>query len=305
MKAGIAVAVAATMAWAAAAMAGDRAAGTVFRDCPKDCPEMVVVPAGRFLMGSPESETTREGVSTLFARLERPVHEVAIAYPFAIGKDPVTRAEFDTFLRETHYVPRAGDFGPPGCRVWDPATHIPRLDAAKGWRDPGFPQTAPNQPVVCAAWIDAQAFIDWLSKKSGHPYRLPSEAEWEYAARAGTTTARWWGDAIGVNNANCDGCGSRWDDRGTSPVGSFKANPFGLDDMLGNVWQWTADCGNETYKKTPTDGSARIGDHCPIYARRGGSWAARPKILRAADRAWSGEDDRDNDVGFRVARTLP
>ena len=177
-----------------------------FRECAKDCPEMIVVPAGAFTMGSPATEKaamTDEG----------PQHKVTIAKPFAVSKFDVTFADWDACV-SVGGCPKAADAG-----------------FGRGTR-----------PVINVGWDDAQHYVAWLSKMTGQPYRLLTEAEWEYAARAGTTTAYYWGDEIGKGNANCNGCGSQWDDKQTSPVGSFAANAFGLYDMAGNVCQWVQDC---------------------------------------------------------------
>jgi formylglycine-generating enzyme required for sulfatase activity len=139
---------------------------------------------------------------------------------------------------------------------------------------------------------------------TGKPYRLLAEAEWEYAARAGTTTAYSWGDEIGNGNANCKRCGSQWDDGGTSPVGSFKPNAFGLYDMAGNVWQWVQDCYHDNYVGAPTDGSAWTSGDCSQRMGRGGSWFTGPEDLRSAYRGWTTTGDRSNNLGFRIARTL-
>ena len=169
------------------------------------------------------------------------------------------------------------------------------------------------------SWYDAQAYVGWLNDKVGNgllastnrdgPYRLPSEAEWEYAARAGTTTARWWGDAIGVGNANCHGCGSNWDNKLIAPAGSFGPNPFGLYDILGNVWQWNDDCWNENYVGAPKDGIAWKTGDCKKRVMRGGSWSNSPVFVRSAMRTSGDASGRDYDyatyVGFRVARSLP
>ena len=130
-----------------------------------------------------------------------------------------------------------------------------------------------------------------------------TEAEYEYAARAGTATAYPWGDTIGKNNANCGGCGSQWGGKGTAPVGSFSPNKFGLYDMVGNVWEWTDDCYHDSYQGVPADGSAWTGDGCTIVVR-GGSWVNTPDLLRSAARSWLSTDFRGNVLGFRVARTL-
>jgi len=154
------------------------------------------------------------------------------------------------------------------------------------------------------SWDDAKAYVAWLAKKTGKPYRLLTEAEYEYAARAGTTTAYPWGNAIGKNNANCDGCGSQWDNKQTAPVGSFAANDFGLFDMVGNVWAWTEDCFHDSYNGAPTDGSAWTSGDCDRRVLRGGSWVVSPQGLRSAFRNGYTADVRGSGFGFRVGRTL-
>ena len=164
-----------------------------------------------------------------------------------------------------------------------------------------------QQPVINVSWDDAHAYVAWLSAVTGKTYRLLSEAEYEYATRAGTTTAYPWGDDIGQNNANCDGCGSQWDGQQTAPVGSFAPNAFGLYDMVGNVFEWTEDCRHTNYNGAPTDGSAWLdandGD-CTDHIVRGGSWANPPSSARSATRGWNTAVTRVFDEGFRVARTL-
>ncbi|HUZ71958.1 MAG TPA: formylglycine-generating enzyme family protein [Stellaceae bacterium] len=271
-----------------------------FRECTK-CPEMVAIPAGKFVMGSPATERGRFDD-------EGPQHTVSVR-AFALGKYDVTNAEFLTFLRDTAYQPKPCD------RIlvlsWKSPGH--GLAYPPGLTDP------PLEPAACLNWNDAQAYIAWLNGKARSrdpsrryrdgPYRLPSEAEWEYAARAGTTAARWWGHAIGRGNANCDGCGSQWDDKLIAPVGSFAPNPFGLYDMLGNVWQWVEDCWNDSYVGAPTDGSAWTTGDCSKRVLRGGSWSNLPVFIRAATRsradAAGGDFDYSSYAGFRVARTLP
>ena len=245
------------------------AAGAVFRDCP-DCPEMVAVPAGSFMMGSPPSEEDRDGN-------EGPVHRVAFAASFAVGVYEVTFAEWDACVS-------AG-----GCGGYRP-------DDA-GWG-------RGSRPVVNVSWDDAQSYVGWLSRATGEDYRLLSESEWEYVARAGTSTRYWWGDDIGRGRANCDGCGSRWDDESTAPVGSFSANAFGLHDVHGNVWEWTQDCWNASYDGAPGDGRAWESGNCSRRVLRGGSCYYVPRNLRAAYRDWNGTGNRVSNDGFRVARTL-
>jgi formylglycine-generating enzyme required for sulfatase activity len=277
--------------------------GGVFRDCP-ECPEIVVIPAGNFIMSSPESEkawATNHGASPQSVSDEAPQHNVSLR-SFALGKYDVTRAEYAAFVRETGYS--AGD----GCFESSMPKATKRAEAS--WQNPGFKQTD-RDPVTCVSWADAQAYIDWLNRKlrqsdSGStrgPYRLPSEAEWEYAARAGTTTRFWWGDDDGKaadyawykNNSS----------NHTHAVGSKSANRFGLYDMVGNVWQWTQDCYAESYGQAPMDGSAsEAGKDC-LRVDRGGSWLYPAWLLRSATRERNPADFRDVIMGFRVARTLP
>jgi formylglycine-generating enzyme required for sulfatase activity len=271
-----------------------------FKEC-HHCPLMVGIPAGRFPMGSPASEKGRFDS-------EGPCHEVTVK-AFAIGKYPVTSAEFLAFLKDSGYQPVP-------CN--------PTL--GMGWQSPGggrasppYDGDLPRWPAVCLNWQDANAYTAWLneqarkerpaSARASGPYRLPTEAEWEYAARAGTTTARWWGDDIGVAHANCNGCGSEWDNRLYAEVDSFAPNPFGLYGMLGNAWEWTEDCWHQSYDGAPTDGSAWVAPDCGEHVIRGGSWHNLPVFVRSAARARSGRDTGDNDysglAGFRVARDLP
>jgi formylglycine-generating enzyme required for sulfatase activity len=290
-----------------------RTPGSTFRDCP-DCPEMVVIPPGGFLMGSDPDEMSRDLKTMSFLdewlahrdlAETRPQHSVAIGRTFAMGRYPVTRGEFAAFVRETKYSTGQG------CTLYINHSYPYRSHA--GWDAPGFRQTD-RDPVVCVNWQDAQAYITWLNNmvrrvgshsSGGGPYRLPSDAELEYAARAGQQTARWWGDSIGSNNADCNGCGSIWDNNQTAPVDSFRANQFGLSDVLGNVWQWTQDCWNTSYAGAPTDGTAWLTGSCSSRVMRGGSWASAPWVLRSADRSRSQISKRFNDLGFRVARALP
>jgi formylglycine-generating enzyme required for sulfatase activity len=159
--------------------------------------------------------------------------------------------------------------------------------------------------VINVSWDNAKTYVAWLTEQTGKTYRLLSEAEYEYSARAGTQTAYPWGKDIGQNNANCKGCGSQWDGEQTAPVGSFKPNAFGLNDMVGNVWEWVEDCYRDNYDNAPTDGSAWIkGGDCKYRVIRGGAWNVTPDGLRSANRSRVSADDRRYYVGFRVARTL-
>ena len=241
---------------------------TEFRDCA-ECPLMVVVPAGSFMMGSPAGELSRRDG-------EGPVHRVSISQPFAVGKHEVTFAEWDACVSAGGCGHRRDDFG------WGRGT----------------------RPVINVSWTDAQSYVEWLSGETGARYRLLSESEWEYAARAGTTTRYWWGNEIGRNRANCDGCGSRWDFRETAPVGSFPSNGFGLHDMHGNVWEWVEDCWHDSYSGAPTDESAWTTGDCSGRIHRGGAWSSGPWRLRSAVRSGTSTFNQNDNLGFRVARTL-
>jgi formylglycine-generating enzyme required for sulfatase activity len=239
-----------------------------FRECAKNCPEMIVIPAGSFTMGSPANEKAPLGN-------EGPQHAVAIARPFAVSKFVVTFEDWDACV-SVGACPQASDSG-----------------FGRG-----------KKPVINVNLDDAQQYVGWLSRMTGQPYRLLSEAEWEYAGRAGSTTAYSWGDEIGVGNANCKGCGSQWDNRGTSPVGSFKPNAFGLYDMHGNVWQWVEDCYHGDYNEAPADGSAWTSGDCSIHVVRSGAWNLDPQFVRSAFRVRFTTVGRDFNLGFRVGRTL-
>jgi formylglycine-generating enzyme required for sulfatase activity len=270
------------------------------------CPQMVAIPGGKFLMGSPASEPGRFDS-------EGPQHVVQVK-AFALGKTDVTSKQFLEFLAATGYQPKP-------CNK---TLNLGWQSTGRGLAYPPSENEPPDWPAVCLDRKDALAYIAWLNGqvKAAHPtlanragpYRLPSEAEWEYAARAGTTTARWWGEAVGGNNANCNGCGSIWDDRVLAPVDAFKPNPFGLYGLLGNNWDWTADCWHPSYVDAPTDGSAWIssgkdGGDCAKHVIRGGAWNNVPIFIRSASRNGAadsgGEYDYSSLAGFRVARDLP
>jgi len=279
--------------------------GERFRDCP-ECPEMVVVPAGSYRMGSPSYEQGRQ-------EDEGPVHEVTIATPFAIGRHEVTVAEFGRFVDETGYSAENLCWTHEGDS-WG----IRR--AGRGWRNPGFGQSG-RHPVACVNWDDAQEYAAWLSGETGEEYRLPSESEWEYTARAGRATARYWGEGESGQCRHANGGDASVKERysdwpwpvacrdghvHTAPAGSFAANSWGLHDMLGNVWEWTEDCWNFSYAGAPSDGNAwewEYGD-CSVRVLRGGSWASGPSGLRAAIRVGRSTGVRNDYNGFRVARTL-
>jgi formylglycine-generating enzyme required for sulfatase activity len=238
-----------------------------FRECAKDCPEMIVIPAGGFTMGSPVAEQGRY--------ISSPQHAITLAKRFAVSEFDVTFADWDACV-SVRGCPQVGDSG-----------------MGRG-----------TTPAVNISWDEALQYVTWLREMTGQPYRLLTEAEWEYAARAGTTTAYYWGDEIGKGNADCNGCGSKWDYREASPVGSFKPNAFGLYDMAGNVWQWVQDCFHDDYNGAPGDGSAWIVGDCSQRVVRGGSWYEFPPNLRSADRGKESSGERNYGVGFRVGRTL-
>jgi formylglycine-generating enzyme required for sulfatase activity len=246
-------------------------------------PEMVVVPAGGFIMGSPDSEEGRD-------KNEGPQHQVTFAKPFAVGRFAVTFDEWDAYAAECG-----------GTGLWN-------LLAAKPASDQGWGRS--RRPVINVSWNDAKAYVEWLAKKTDKPYRLLSEAEWEYAARAGTTTPFWWGNSISTDQANYNGNstyakGSKGEYRQrTVPVDSFGANPWGLYQVHGNVWEWTEDCWNDSYKGAPSDGSVWMSGDCGRRVVRGASWLDYPRILRSALRGWNAADIRYGNLGFRVGRTL-
>jgi formylglycine-generating enzyme required for sulfatase activity len=242
--------------------------GNSFKECAKVCPEMIVVPAGSFTMGSPWNEAT--GVS--------PQHVVTFSKPFAVSKYELTFADWDACV--------IGG----GCNGYRPND--------QGW-------VRLQQPVINVSWDDAQQYVAWLSQVTGKPYRLLSESEYEFATRAGMTTAYPWGDDIGKNNANCNGCGSDWDSARTAPVGSLAPNKFGLYDMVGNVWEWVEDCVHYDDDGAPTNGAAWItGGDCSNRIIRGGSWLSSPNSLRSAFRYRLAAFTRQNSLGFRLGRNL-
>jgi formylglycine-generating enzyme required for sulfatase activity len=278
--------------------------GTVFQDC-KDCPEMVVIPAGSFTMGSPASEQGHD-------QSEEPQHKETIPRAFAMSKYIVTLAQYKEFMNAT------GRDAGASCWYYKDEEDKWLPKDGRTFSDPGFAQQG-TSPAVCLNFGDAQAYAAWLSKLTGQKYRLPSEAEWEYAARAGTKTARYWGDsekdqcsyANGADqtyhkkyskdpgyNASCDD-GFAY----TSPVGKFKPNAFGLYDMLGNSWQMTLDCSSGSYSGGDNQGAAQTGA-CEKHVIRGASWGRGPKDLRAAKRGGMSEEVRGVTNSIRLVREL-
>jgi len=285
-------------------------AGTVFRDSLQNGnlgPKMVWIAAGSFRMGDMNvTVTSFQGGGDSD---EKPVHRVSIKR-FAMGQNEVTVGEFRQFVNARGYRTDAEKKG--SCFSYSQGW---KNIKGANWRSPGFSQND-NHPVVCVSWNDATAYAKWLSQQTGKKYRLPSEAEWEYAARARTTTKYWWGNNIGKNRANCYNCGSRWDNKSTAPVGSFAPNAFGLYDTVGNVWEWfrgksfcsaktftsKADSWHGTYKGAPTDGQVWKGGNESYRVRRGGSWYYVPWDARSAYRGRVDSVVRNDSYGFRVIR---
>ena len=253
-----------------------RSPGEVFRDC-RSCPQMVVVPAGDFMMGSPSTEENRKDD-------EGPRHRVTISKPFVVGKYEVTRGEFREFVSDTGHSTSGGCWIYDGSEWKDSDTY--------SWRNPGFVQ-GEDDPVVCVNWKDAKSYVKWLSGKTEHQYRLLTESEWEYSARAGTKGPFHFGSTISTDQANYAGNYTYGNGRKgvyrqrTVPAGSFPSNKFGLHDMHGNVWEWVEDCWHASYAGAPKDGRAwTTGGNCTNRVLRGGSWSGEPWNLRAANRGW-------------------
>ncbi|HJW25233.1 MAG TPA: formylglycine-generating enzyme family protein, partial [Rhodocyclaceae bacterium] len=228
------------------------------------CPALVSLPPGSFTMGSHAGDPS-----------EKPAHPVSITQPFAIGKYEVTVEQWNA----------CADAG--AC---------PRLAS-----EASAPKTTPVRDV---SWDDAQTYVQWLGKVSGKAYRLPTEAEWEYAARGGTSTKYWWGEQMRQGNANCKDCGSPWSEAGPANVGSFAANPYGLYDMNGSVWEWVKDCWHNSYKGAPGDGSAWEESSCGSRVIRGGSWREGASYMPSSTRFKYDASVRQSQNGFRVARDV-
>lgn len=261
--------------------------GEFFRDpqvggatCPQ-CPQMVVVPSGSFTLGSQASEPEREGWKK---GVESPPIRVTVPQPFAVGRYSVTFEEWAACVNDG------------GCSNYQPAD--------SGWG-------RGNRPVINVSWIDAKGYVDWLSRKTGRPYRLLTDTEREYVTRAGTSTPFWFGSRITVNDANYDGnyIYAGGGERGvyrerTVPVDNFRPNPWGLYNVHGNVWEWVEDCWQETHQGHPGTTAPRLTGDCTQRGRRGGAWIGVPWAIRSAHRAYASVTERKNEIGFRVARNL-
>lgn len=273
----------------------------VFKDCADICPEMVWIPPGQFMMGSTDAGPTNHPT-------EGPLHSVSISYSFAFSRYPITVREFRAFVSETGY-----DAGSQCITSHDGEF---ALHEGRNWSSPDFSQED-NNPAVCINWDDANAYAAWLSKKTGKSYRIPSEAEYEYANRAGTSTTYWWGNDPGLtceyaNGADLDLKAKRPKIPAaechdgfayTSPVGRFRPNAFGLYDTTGNVWVWTLDCSTKTYDAAPSDGAPDYSGDCSMRMLRGGSWANGPSGLRSAIHDRNFPANRLYYDGIRVARS--
>lgn len=283
-----------------------------FADIPGQAPSMVVVPTGSFQMGSPDSESGREDAET-------PQHEVTINKGFALSRTAVTVGQFREFVRASGYQPDSVKLG--GASVYDEGTGAMRDDTGATWQSDYAGKGADSRmPVVNVSWNDAKAYVDWLSQRTGKSYRLPSEAEFEYALRGGTGSRYWWGDGTPqskVENLTGSGdrspSGRRWSNAfqgyrdgywGPAPVMSFAPNPFGLYDIDGNVSEWVQDCWHDSYLRAPRDGGAWVNPGCGSRVVRGGSWGSSPDQVRSAYRQGADASVRSGRVGFRVLREL-
>ena len=271
---------------------------------------MVVIPSGDFLMGTGPGEEERENLAAEFRHRSEPQRRVKVGR-FAAGRFEVTRGQYRLFAEATR---GSGD----GCFAWVDADFV--LDRKRDWRNPGYPQDD-THPVSCVSWQDASAYVRWLSQRTGRSYRLLSEAEWEYAARAGSATPRYWGDDGNMQCAYANGADRTIEARApaagalgiadcsdgyahTAPTGSYRPNAFGLHDTLGNVGEWTQDCWNDNHDGARTDGRAALTGDCALRAVRGGSWDDAPTGLRAAYRVGSPTTVRLYSRGFRLARDM-
>ena len=294
------------------AQAAPSAPAAETRDCDV-CPELALVPPGQFMMGSAPDARELDDASG-----ESPAVPLSFTRPFLISRREVTVGEFRRFVEAT------GAKAVPGCRVWFGVQWV--QDHDRSWRDPGF-ATAPrdDEPVVCVNWDDARAYAEWLATKSGKGYRLPSEAEWEYVARGGTSFPRYWGerdssevhalslacdhanvyDSSAVDSQRFPWPNARCSDRSTSlaPGAQYKPNAFGVYDIIGNAREWVMDCFTASYAGRPRDARAWIWQGgCELKGVRGGSWASRPRDARAPARSAELVSHRQSDLGFRVAR---
>jgi len=238
--------------------------GTSFKDCP-NCPEMSVIPSGTFMMGSTKGK-----------KRELPITKITIAKPLAVGRYEITFDDWDIC------------YDAEGCS---------KRPSDRGWG-------RGKRPVINVLLEDIHEYTSWLTKKTGFTYRLPSESEWEYAARAGSQTEFSWGDQMQIGAANCRGCGTEWSGIQSAPVGQFKANAWGLYDVHGNVLEYVRDCWSKSHDNLPTDGSPKITKHCLSKVVKGGAWYYLPKVSRSASRARNDKRVISYFIGFRVLREI-
>jgi len=283
-----------------------------FVDSTGQAPPLVVLPTGHFMMGSPDGERGHDAN-------ESPAHEVQVDKGVGMARSAVTIGQFRDFVRASGYVPQSQSLG--GGSVYDEQSGGLRDEASATWQDDYAGKPGQERlPVINVSWNDAKAYADWLSQRTGKKYRLASEAEFEYALRAGSTTRYWWGDEnptsrvenlTGGNDRS--GSGRRWSNAfsgykdsywGPAPVMSFAANPFGLYDMGGNVSEWVGDCWHDNYIRAPRTAEAWVNPGCSRRVIRGGSWGSAPDMVRSAYRQGADADLRSARVGFRVVREL-
>jgi formylglycine-generating enzyme required for sulfatase activity len=290
--------------------------GQVFTDRYVDMngqsPTMVVVPTGKYMMGAPDGEPGRSDTET-------PQHEVTIDKGYALSQTDITVSQFRDFVRASGYKPESITQG--GASVYDERTGVMRDVSNATWEDDYAGHAATdNLPVVNISWSDARAYVQWLSQRTGKKYRLPSEAEFEYALRAGSTTRYWWGSGTPkakvenlTGSADRSPSGRRWSHAfqgygdgywGPAPVMSFAPNAFGLYDMDGNVSEWMEDCWHDNYVRAPVDGSAWVNPGCGTRVIRGGSWGSSPEQANSAYRQGADAGIRSGRVGFRIVREL-
>lgn len=290
--------------------------GKVFRDC-NDCPEMAVMPTGSFIMGTSLEEEERHGLPVHNRGTAMPQHKVTFSQPFAMGRYPITVAQFRQFVSESKYEPSDACF----TNILNGGISIYEKMRGYSWRAPGYPQND-SHPVVCISSEDAEAYAEWLSSKTGFAYAVPNEAQYEYATRAGTQTSFFWGDDRDARA--CEYSNQPDFDQGranahapmgydyrfqcsdgyafTSPVGHYKPNPWGLYDMQGNIWEWTSDCWNANYDGAPVDGSTWTTGDCDARSSRGGSWGNAAFSAMAGQRTARAAGYVGHSWGFRVVR---
>ena len=245
-------------------LAAEFKVGETFQDC-ETCPKMIVIPGGKYTMGDDKGKKN-----------QRPARQVTIKGPLAISIYEVTWDEYSVCLEE-------------GACKREPDAH----KWGKGKR-----------PAINMSFDEAVTFTKWLAKKTGRPYRLLSETEWEYAARAGTSTGYWWGDKLKKKYANCRKCGTKWSGKKTAPVGSFKPNPWGIYDMHANIWEWTSDCWNKTHAFGPKDQSPRTDGNCDRRSVRGGSWYYFPQLAKSVSRDSHPRHLWSYNIGIRLGISL-